>query len=317
MSAGNIYIMKTFPDFNSIAFDLYEYNEQFRNNNVIIHASSCSVSYPEHWGCLSIKCAFHGNEYYQSGKRFYSVNENNFLVLNEGNFYSSYIFSKTPVESFTVNFSSEFEMQAIAGLTEAHENLMENRAPVKSKKIDFVEKLYSHDKLVSPVLFQLFSLSLRPHTNEILMKELYYTLIERLLSIQKQVYSEIQTIKAIKHSTKTELYKRLHYAKDFMDSCYTSNLTLESIAGIAHLNTAYFLRSFKSFFKVTPYQYLIQRRLTEAKKLLETSDMPINEVCMNIGYNDSSSFTKLFKNRVGVCPEAYQKDYKRRLFAAC
>jgi AraC-like DNA-binding protein len=313
MHADNIHVMKVFPDFNSPGFDITEYNRKFKDNNVVVHASSSCVSYPEHWGCLSIKCAFHGHEYYQSGSRFYAVNDTNYLVMNEGSFYSSYIFSKSPVESFTVNFSEEFETNAIKGLINTHDDLLDLIHPA-GKKIELTEKLYRHNELLSPVLFQLFSLSSQQDCNNILMRELYYILIERLLLIQKNVNREAQHIKAIKPSTRNELYKRLHYAKDFIDSCYMTDLSLEKIAEIAHLNTAYFLRSFKYFFKVTPYQYIIHRRLDEAKKLLEDSDATVTEVCFSVGYYDLTSFIKLFRNKFGLSPEKYQKEFIKKYF---
>ena len=313
MPADNIHVMKAFPDFNSPGFDINEYNKKFKDNNIVIHASSSCVSYPEHWGCLSIKCAFHGNEYYQSGSRFYAVNDTNYLVMNEGSFYSSYIFSKSPVESFTVNFSDEFEINAIKGLMHTHEHLLDFIDP-GTRKMEFTEKLYKHNELISPVLFQLFSVSSQPCCNKILIRELYYTLIERLLLNQKNINKEVQHIKAVKASTRNELYKRLHYAKDFIDSCYMTDLSLEKIAETAHLNTAYFLRSFKYFFKVTPYQYIIHRRLDEAKKLLENSKVSVTEVCFSVGYYDLTSFIKLFRNKFGLSPEKYQKEFIKKYF---
>ena len=313
MPADNIHLMKAFPDFNSPGFNINEYNKKFKDNNIVIHASSSCVSYPEHWGCLSIKCAFHGNEYYQSGDRFYAVNDTNYLIMNEGSFYSSYIFSKSAVESFTVNFSEEFETNAIQGLINTHEDLLSFTHPA-GQKIEFTEKLYRHNELISPVLFQLFSLSSQLHCNKILMGELYYTLIEKLLLNQKNVNREVQQIKAIKASTRNELYKRLYYAKDFIDSCYMTDLCLEKIAEISHLNTAYFLRSFKYFFKVTPYQYIIHRRLDEAKKLLENSKATVTEVCFSVGYYDLTSFIKLFRNKFGLSPKKYQREFNKKYF---
>ena len=57
-----IFIMKDFPDFNIPGFNIEAYNQRFKQKNVIIHARSKDVSYPEHWGCLSIKCAFRRTE---------------------------------------------------------------------------------------------------------------------------------------------------------------------------------------------------------------------------------------------------------------
>jgi hypothetical protein len=67
---GNINIMTEFPDFNAAGFDMKTYNRRFREGNVIIHARSADVAYPSHWGCLSIKCALHGREYYEANNTF-------------------------------------------------------------------------------------------------------------------------------------------------------------------------------------------------------------------------------------------------------
>ena len=93
-----------------------------------------------------------------------------------------------------------------------------------------------------------------------------------------------------------------------------TDLSLEKIAETAHLNTAYFLRSFKYFFKVTPYQYIIHRRLDEAKKLLENSKVSVTEVCFSVGYYDLTSFIKLFRNKFGLSPEKYQKEFIKKYF---
>src|SRR6202012_2696044 len=84
------------------------YNQGFKKSNIIINAWAADISYPEHWGGLSIKCAFGGNEIYRMGDRYYAVNDHNYFICNEGEYYSSYIAAKQPVESFTLNFSNDF-----------------------------------------------------------------------------------------------------------------------------------------------------------------------------------------------------------------
>jgi AraC family transcriptional regulator len=311
---NRIFIMKAFPDFNIPGFDMETYNKRFKNGNVIIHAKSKDISYPEHWGCLSIKCAFNGEEHYQSGDCFYSVNKNNYLIFNEGKSYSSYIFSKTQVESFTVNFSSFFEEEILNSMLQSHDHMLDNFQHHSHRKVEFIEKLHQHDEVVSPVLFKLYKLSFvtKPDYNRI--DETYNELLEKLLLLQQHVSKEIQKVKAIKTSTKRELYKRLYQAKDYIDSCYTSPITLNKLSNIACLNNAYFLREFKKFFHLTPYQYVIQKRLELAKELLQNQDASITEICFAIGYEDVSSFTKLFKSHFRLSPETYSHSIKKSIF---
>ena len=74
--------------------------------------------------------------------------------------------------------------------------------------------------------------------------------MEKLLLLNKEVCKEINNVKACKSSTRKELYKRLHYAKDYIDSCYAFEITLHELPLITLMNTAYFLRQFKKYFRM-------------------------------------------------------------------
>jgi AraC family transcriptional regulator len=300
--AGGISLMKDFPDFNAVGFDMDRYNQRFREGNVIIHARSADVAYPSHWGCLSIKCAYGGNEYYEANNTIYAVNNDGFLILNEGQTYSSYIYSESPVESFTINFSDLFVRTLQVSLLAQVDHMLADPGYAAGGQIEFMERLYKHDNRVSPVLSRLYELSFALSPDEQAIAEAYYLLLERMLSLQGRVHEEMQRVRAAKESTRRELYKRLHYAKDYIESCYMNNISLPELAGVACLNAAYFLRQFKRYFGVTPYQYLIQKRLRVAKQLLETTDRPVADICYSVGYADASSFIKLFKSHYGVTP---------------
>lgn len=235
----DILIMKKFPNFNLPGFDIEAYNERFRKGNVIINASAKDVSYPEHWGCLSVKCVFNGDEHYETNNCFYTVNENNYLIFNEGRSYSSYIFSKTIVESFTINFSSSFVEEVLTSFR-SDDEIVDSFQNQSAEKIEFIERLYEHDKIVSPVLHKLYKLSVEPKPDFNSINEIYNELLEKLLLLQKDVTKEIQKVKAIRASTKIELYKRLHNARDYIDSCYTTQISLKKLSVVACLNSAYF-----------------------------------------------------------------------------
>src|SRR5690348_15834984 len=137
----DFFIMKTFPDFHESCFDITKYNKIFEEKNVIIHASAKDVSYDEHWGPLSVKCTMKGTEYYQCNNRFYSVDKDCFLIFNNGQYYSSYIYSDTTTESFTINFSKEFQQKVLQGFTNEPDD------EINMGDFEFIEKLYSDNKL--------------------------------------------------------------------------------------------------------------------------------------------------------------------------
>lgn len=301
-----IALMNNFPDFSTPGFDMEAYNNSFKTSNIIINAKASKVAYNEHWGCFSIKCAFNGEEIYKLQNRVYSVNEKKFLILNEGEHYSSYIFSENPVESFTLNFTPGFIGEVKdAAILSVEENLDNDPASLNGETA-FVEKLYLHDNTVSPLLFRIKCLINNFNINKEQITELYYPLMHKIFQLDKEVSNEINNVKACKNSTRRELYKRLHYAKDYIDSCYSSEITLHQLSQVTLMNTAYFLRQFKKYFSTTPYQYLMQKRMCAALDMIHKTDMPVIDVCNAVGYEDVSSFAKLFKKNYGLSPEQYR-----------
>lgn len=302
-------LISSFPDFRDQDFVLESYNQQFRNKNVLIHAEANHISYPEHWGPLSIKTAFKGNEYYRINNCEFAVNDKNYLVLNDGNYYSSYINSTNRVESFTINFCRDLVREVRTTCTASDEFLLDNFNYVRQDQVEFYEILNAHDQLVSPLIFKLRGLTKDFSQNIQKIEEIYLVLLEKLMLKQLELEEEVLNVPAIKLSTKKELYKRLTRARDFIDSCYYKDITIAELASISFLHQTYFLRQFKRYFMITPGQYIINKRMEAAKCLLHSiKNISITDVCTTVGYNDLSSFSKLFKSYYFVSPELYRRN---------
>jgi len=312
----NIHIMTEFPDFNAAGFDMKAYNRRFREGNVIIHARSADVAYPSHWGCLSIKCALNGREYYEANNTAYAVDDTCFLILNEGQVYSSYIYSERPVESFTINFSEPFTRTLLDSLF-THDPLGGGPHATAARSMEFIERVYPHDNSISPILTALYRQSQRTKRDTAAITEQYYLLLEKMVLLHSRVDQEIKKVKAAKASTRKELYRRLHFAKDYVDARYMNNVTLSELAGVACLNPAYFLRQWKKYFGGTPHRYLMLKRVSAAAALLVTTRHSVTEVCYLVGYEDISSFIKLFRRQYQITPEKYQLQHHKKSIFTC
>ncbi len=104
---------------------------------------------------------------------------------------------------------------------------------------------------------------------------------------------------------KRYLYQRIVRAKLFVDAHYSEDLGVGKIASEAFLSRYHFIRLFKRIYRRTPHQYLTLVRIERAKELLHTG-APVSDVCYSVGFESESSFTGLFKRRVGRTPSAYQ-----------
>jgi AraC family transcriptional regulator len=299
--------MRQFPDFKVKGFDINKYNERFREANVIIDASARNISYPPHWGCLSIKFCFSGNEMYRTGNALYSVDRENYLVLNEGKYYSSWIDSKIDVHSFTINFTPHFQKQVIQSLLLSPMKQLDNPTELNGPDFQFIERLYPGDPRISQRIAKIRKLTTTVDKKERKLNEQLALLLNDLSVSQESVRKEIESLQKMKGSTRRELFERLTRAKDFIYSSYEQEIGLEEMADVACLNQYYFLRQFAKAFHITPHQFLTQRRLDRASSLLKETNQPVAEICTDVGFEDPASFSKLFRKKFGSSPLEFRK----------
>lgn len=306
MTEVNTLLMNEFPDFGQPGFDIDRYNQRFYSSNVIIHAKSREVSYPLHWGPLTIKSVFGGEEHYEANHAHYTVDSDHFLLFNNGRMYSSWISSRSEVESFTLNINPAFERRAVQSISGTSARQLDNPFCDRSQEFRFTERLYSKDNRVSPILRSIRDLSGDFKANRNSLDLMFYSLMEALLLLQSGTNAEIERVDRTKKATRSEIFERLIRTKDFIYSSYSSDISLERMAEVACMNSFYFLRQFRKIFGVTPHQLLTNRRLEVAATLLRTTNRPVTEICAEIGFNDPSSFGKLFRRRYGFSPSAFR-----------
>ncbi len=304
-------LVENFPDSRSNKFSREEWVSQFQDSNVIIHCQGRDVYYPTHWGPLSMKCAFGGNEYYQKQRCKYAVSENNFLMLNEGTEYSSYIGPGEEVESLTINFNKNYQSDVARVVMTSDDKLVDNPFNLGSDGVLVEEKLFSHNVSVSPIIYQIKKLAENFQENVVPINETMYFLLEALLLNNAELIHEIKKINAAKLSTKREMYRRLNEVKDYIDSCFNEDITLDSLSKIALMSPFHLLRQFRKNYHITPHQYLINRRLDRAKNSILNSSASLTDICFMIGFNDISSFSKLFKRKFGLSPQRFRLQAKR------
>lgn len=96
----------------------------------------------------------------------------------------------------------------------------------------------------------------------------------------------------------------------FMEQHYAEHIYLEQICRCAGLSKSALLRAFAKSKGVTPYSYLENVRIGEAKKLLEKGVPPV-EAALQTGFSDQSHFTNYFNRFIGLTPGAYQEIFSK------
>ncbi len=88
--------------------------------------------------------------------------------------------------------------------------------------------------------------------------------------------------------------------RQLMDDNYKKPVTIDELAALSGRSLSSFKRDFKSIFDDSPKRWINNRRLETARLLLANSDMNITEVCFEVGFENISYFSQLFKKKFGL-----------------
>jgi transcriptional regulator GlxA family with amidase domain len=92
-------------------------------------------------------------------------------------------------------------------------------------------------------------------------------------------------------------------------SNYRQPAPVAAMTRLSGLSERSFVRRFQQATGLSPLQYVHSVRLEEAKQMLEASDLPIEAIAEEVGYEDSGFFARLFKRSVNLTPASYRKRF--------
>lgn len=99
-------------------------------------------------------------------------------------------------------------------------------------------------------------------------------------------------------------------AQHWLQSNMTEELRISELAEALAISDRTLIRRFKAALDQTPLAYLQDLRLEAARALLETGDLSVEVIGGQVGYNDTSSFSRLFRQRIGMSPGAYRRRFQ-------
>jgi transcriptional regulator GlxA family with amidase domain len=114
-----------------------------------------------------------------------------------------------------------------------------------------------------------------------------------------------------------ESNRRLLRARDAMDRTYAQPLDVRTLAAIACVSEAHFIRTFRATFGETPHRYLQRRRVERAMFLLRETERSVTDICGDVGFASLGTFSRTFRAIVGTSPSAYRTHADVQAAPAC
>lgn len=173
------------------------------------------------------------------------------------------------------------------------------------REIGFTENVYCLDSAVEPAKFNRLILRMheKPEMNYINDLRRRGILLEFLaLALEA---TETREIRARRRDRKP-VDEYIDKAVEFIHYNYAT-IQVSDVVNFIGFTRSYFSSAFKKRTGLSPQDYLIQVRLTHAKKLLEETDYLIQDIAEQCGYDDALTFSKAFRQLFGVSPRGYRK----------
>ena len=92
----------------------------------------------------------------------------------------------------------------------------------------------------------------------------------------------------------------------YIEDHLPEQISIATLAGLAHLSPFHFCRAFKKSFGVPPHRYHTRRRIERAKEMLAKRKQSVTEIGFVVGFSETSSFCAAFRKATGLTPRGYQ-----------
>jgi AraC-like DNA-binding protein len=258
----------------------------------LVSGASRDVCYDAHRQTLSVKAAWGGRERYFLRERELAVDDDHWLLLNEGRVYGSRIHNKHPVTSFALFFAPGLPEQVAAQRLQSLAAQLDV-ASVAPRGIEFEEHLRPHGDAVSRRLRSMHADVQAGETSEDWLETQALLLLAELLGA-------LRSPDASRRSAQGELRRRLRLAADFIDTCHAQPLALADMARAACLSRYHFVRHFRALYGITPYAYLLRKRAAVARRLLAQGERDREHVALACGFANRFALARALSRYVAA-----------------
>lgn len=241
---------------------------------------------------ISIKIVTNGIEDYTVNNKRYKIESNSYLIVNSSDDFEVNIKTNDMTSGICIYPPEKLITEVFNYRLKSEEKLLETEG-FSHNEIKFTQKTNSLRATSTGLFLKEYLPDILKNGNDTLINfnSLYIKIAEHLVQDQLMIDNRLLNFKSSKKQTKEELYRRVSEAKDYIHDNYNKKIRIEELATIACLSKYHFLRSFRDFYKCTPYQYILKLKLEAAKHLL-TKGFSFSQITEIIGFSDPKNLRR-------------------------
>ena len=242
------------------------------------------------------------------GKSIFSFNNGAYKMdVSDG----KYIILYNPKRNLPINSEispKSYLLSVLISIKKFHKLFSEDSNNIIFLKDENINQKYYYENEISNrillVLNELKRFDFNSSTKNLFVKAKIYELFSHLYSRNLD-----QNIEQCPFLNNEENFKKIQKAKNLVISNMTNPPTLIELSKEIDLSLKKLKEGFKKIYGKPVYQYLLEYKMELAKKLLTENSYNVNEVSIKLGYSTASHFITSFKNKYGLTPKNFKKNY--------
>ena len=243
-----------------------------------------------------------------SGKATFIFNNDAYKMEVEN---GKYIVLYNPMKSLPINAvisEKSCLISILISIKKFHKLFSEDSNNIQFLKDENInQKYYYENKISNPIFLVLNEIKRfdeNSSTKNLFLKAKIYELFSHLYNRNRDL-----NIEQCPFLTNEENFKKIKRAKDIIIKNMTDPPSLVELSEEINLSLKKLKEGFKKIYGKPVYQFLIEYKMELAKKLLSENDYNVNEVSLKLGYSTASHFITAFKNKYGLTPKNFKKNY--------
>lgn len=258
---------------------------------------------------FSVKYVLENCIHYKIDGTVRPVTAGQYMVACQNSDVKAYFETRSGVKSICVDICPNTMAEAFTVLTDKNHDL-DNYLSGYFRYPEFFETVNIAAATSMGIILQHLHKQVLHNEIEGINQEWFMDLAARIVYQEYGTYLSLNELRTVRASTRKEILRRLHMAKQFIDENFLDICEIRDIARHCSLSEFHFFRSFKQVYKKTPLQYIVEKKMQLAKALLLQPGYKVSQVAAICHYPDVFTFSKAFKRFYRCTPSVFRQDHR-------